>query len=120
MLISVTEPQPQQVRAVPSGHYRLKITFKLFIGIGFGEHCIAVGERHGAALRIAGSELDRYGSAGVTPIGGDMFDAERGERFVERVGEFLDARFQDRQLVGQTEPGRVEGKTSEALAENRQ
>ena len=95
VLIAVAEPEPQQVRAVPGRHDRLKITFQLLVGVGFGEHRVAVGERHGAAPRVAGSELDRYGSAGVAPIGGDMFDAERGERFVERVGKVLDARFRD-------------------------
>ena len=107
VLIAVTEPQPQQVRAVPGRHNRLKIMFELLIGVGLGEHCVAVGERHGAALRVAGGELDRDGSAGVAPVGGDVFDAERGERFGERVGEFLDARLRDRQLVRQTEPGCV-------------
>ena len=69
---------------------------------------------------MAGGEFDRDGSAGVTPIGGGVFDAERGERFGERVGEVLDARLQDRQLVGQADPGRVEGEAGETLAKNRQ
>ncbi len=81
VLIAVAEPQPQQVRAVPGRHDRLKITFELFIRVRFGEHRVAVGERHGAALRIAGGEFDGDGSAGVTPVGGDVFNAKRGERF---------------------------------------
>ncbi len=118
MLIAIAEPEPQQVRAVPGRHDRLKIAFELLVGVGFGEHRVAVGERHRATLRIAGGELDTYGSAGVAPVGGDVFDPERGERFGERVRKVLDARLRHCELVRQSEPGRVEREAGETLAEN--
>ena len=49
-----------------------------------------------------------------------MLDAKCAEGFVERVGKVFDARFRERQFVGQTKSGRVEDKASESLAENRQ
>jgi hypothetical protein len=59
--------------------------FELLIGVRFGEHCVAVGERHGAALRVPGGELDRDGSSGVAPVGGprakgNPFEIIRGRK----------------------------------------
>ena len=71
-------------------------------------------------LRVPRCELDRDGSASVTPVGGGVRDAECRERFGECVGKVLNARLRYRQLVRETEARRVEGKASETLPENRQ
>jgi hypothetical protein len=56
----------------------------------------------------------------MAPIDGDALDAERGKGFGECVGKILDARFRNRQLVGETESGRVEHKAGETFTKNRE